>query len=95
MADTEAIKTGKVQIAALLREVAKEREVNLTSVRWWNGSGDPPRSYTLEAGAGMGVTDDISFKPEHLIGCETDNQMIVQVRMKVESLVNKLKKYGR
>ncbi len=85
------IEQGKIQIEALLRKVAEEQGVKVAGVRWRQETSDPPLYY-LEATSDTGRTDDMKFSPKHLAGCESDNQMKSQVRMKIEGLVIRLKK---
>ena len=88
---TLTIGQGKMQIKALLRKVAEEQGVKVAGVRWRQEMSDPPLYY-LEATSDTGRTDDMKFSPEHLAGCESDNKMKFQVRMKIEGLVIRLKK---
>ena len=88
---TLTIGQGKMQIEALLRKVAEVQGVKVAGVRWRQETSDPPLYY-LEATSDTGRTDDMKFSPEHLAGCESDNKMKFQVRMKIEGLVIRLKK---
>ena len=85
------IEQGKMRIEALLRKVAEERGVNVAGVRWRQETTIRPLYY-LEATSDTGRTDDMKFSPEHLTGCESDNKMKFQVKMKIGGLVIRLKR---
>ena len=98
------IEQGRVEIARLLREVAAEQGVELEDVQWfksepppsgipWDPSLDYSEVHSLTAKDMSGGIEEKDFASEELAGCMDDNQMIVRVRAKVESIVIKLMKH--
>ena len=86
---SDAIEQGQQEVLRMLREIAAEQGVGIDSTTW--RSDTPPTTYELEVKGSSGLIKEMLFKPEQLTGCQTDNQMKYQVRMKVESIVLKVK----
>ena len=90
---SDAIEQGQLEVERMLRQIAKEQGVKLKTVRWLSSTGDPPLTHILEVKGSRDWTEEKNFTLEQLTGFQTDNQMKVQVRMMVESIVLKVKKH--
>ena len=93
---SDAINQGQVKVARILREVASEQGVRLKAVQWWSSTTEvPPLKHTLEVTGSTGWVEEKDFTLEQMTGCQTDNQMKVQVYQKIAGIIGKLKKHER
>ena len=88
MSDENAIEQGKLHVAELVRNAAKEQNIELTGWRWFSPT--PATKWEAEVKASNGRTAYRDFTPKQLTECKTDNQMKMQVHQKVVSIILQL-----
>ena len=90
------VEQGQVEVGRILREVATERNVEIEKPIWFDDgtSENPATQYTLQVSgrSGSKIPAAKEFSPRNLTEYDS-NEMKVQVRMKIESIIITLKKY--
>jgi hypothetical protein len=89
------IAQGQVELERILREVAEEQKVEIDHVHWSTLLGEDPPTHRLEIYDPADTRYSQEFTRDHLTELDTDNDMKLQVRMKIESIILKHKQYGR
>ena len=89
MSNKNAIEQGELHVTELVRNAAKEQNIELTGWKWRIIT---PSKWELEVKASSGRTAYQDFTLKHLADCETDNQMKMQVHQKVTSIIVRLTK---
>ena len=88
MLNENSIEKGKLHVAELVRNAAKEQNIELAGWRWFSPT--PPTNWEAEVKASNGRTAYQDFTPKQLTDCGTDNQMKMQVHQKVTSIIIQL-----
>jgi len=90
------VKQGQAEVVRILREVAEERGVKIDHEVWEEPAGEiEPSYYNLEVHTVSKRMVEKKFSSKNLTELVSDNEMKVQVRMKIESIIITLKKYER
>ncbi len=90
MSNKNAIEQGKHHVESLIRNAAKEQNIEFPVLgsSWW--SPDSSATWQVEVKASNGRTAYQDFTLKQLTDCETDNQMKIQVQSKVTSIIIQL-----
>ncbi|MHC4720093.1 MAG: hypothetical protein ACYSYT_06430 [Planctomycetota bacterium] len=90
------VEQGQVEVGRILREMAEEQGVEIHHVDWWTQAGEvEPSYYNLTVHTVSEHGEKTRFSPRNLTALDSDNEMKMQVRAKIEGVVVQLKKYER